>query len=287
MALNPRVGRLAAVAASLALVAAACGGSDDPPPVERAVPPPVFVTEPVDEVDEAPAPVAEAVAEVAEEPEEPVDPYEVLTVTADADVGTVIEADPAFREIDLYDAPGGDRVLYDLPVINPTWFGTELTLMVTEGDEGDEWVKVQIPVRPNGSEAWINTEGFTFDSHRYRALVDLSEFSVEVFEGEDLIASTEAVIGREAAPTPLGTYFINDKVEGDHGVYGSWILSLSAFSETLETFDNGLPVIAIHGTNSPELVGQALSSGCVRVPDDVIQFLADELPLGTRVDIVA
>ncbi len=283
--LNPRAGRLAAVAAALALVAAACGGSDEPP-VERAVPPPVFVTEPVDEVDEAPAPVAEAVEE-EEEPEEPVDPYRVLTVTADPDVGTVIDSDPQFREISLYDGPDGDRLFYDLPVINPTWFGTELTLMVTEGEEGDDWVRVQVPVRPNGSEAWINTEGFTFSSHRYRAIVDLSEFAVEVFEGEDLIASTSAVIGRDSAPTPLGTYFINDKVEGDYGVYGSWILSLSAFSETLETFDNGLPVIAIHGTNSPELVGQAVSSGCVRVPDDVIQFLADELPLGTRVDIVA
>jgi len=266
--------------ATVLLAASCASGSADPEPVAE----PVAESAPA-EVVQSVAPAEPDVEVVVEEPEED-DPFQVWTVTADADVGNVLEADPSFRSIELFDAPDGNRISFDLPVLNPTWFRTDLTLMVTEGREGDEWVKVQLPVRPNGSEAWIDTDGFTFDSHRYHATVDLSEFHVEVFDGEDLIAATNAVIGRDAAPTPLGTYFINDKVQGDNGAYGSWILSLSAFSETLDTFDGGLPVIAIHGTNSPELVGQALSSGCVRVPDDVIQFLADELPLGTRVEIV-
>jgi lipoprotein-anchoring transpeptidase ErfK/SrfK len=55
----------------------------------------------------------------------------------------------------------------------------------------------------------------------------------------------------------------------------------------LDMFDGGLPEIAIHGTNQPELMGQARSNGCIRLPNDAIQRLAEVVPLGTPVEIVA
>jgi lipoprotein-anchoring transpeptidase ErfK/SrfK len=60
-------------------------------------------------------------------------------------------------------------------------------------------------------------------------------------------------------------------------------LAVSAYSETLDVFDNGVPVIALHGTSRPDLLGQAVSNGCIRVPNDVIQQLADTVPQGTPV----
>ncbi len=215
------------------------------------------------------------------------DPWEVVTVTAAFDTGDIHSGDADFRTIPLFDAPDGNPVSFSHAVLNPTYFRSELTLMVTEGRPGDDWVKVQLPVRPNDSQAWISTAGFSFATHTYHATIDLSDFYVAVYDGDDLISETAAVIGRDAAPTPLGTWFINDKIEGGGGAYGSWILSLSAFSETLDTFNGGLPVIAIHGTNAPQMVGTAQSSGCVRVPNEIIEFLAEQLPLGTPVTVVA
>ena len=40
----------------------------------------------------------------------------------------------------------------------------------------------------------------------------------------------------------------------------------------------------MHGTNQPDLIGQAVSHGCVRLNNDDIQALVDlQLPLGVPV----
>ena len=107
-------------------------------------------------------------------------------------------------------------------------------------------------------------------------------------DGPDVVVETTAVIGKENTPTPLGSFFVNDLVEKwDSSAYGPYILSLSGFSEALDTFGGGIPVIAIHGTNRPELMGGAHSNGCIRIPNEVIRVLADTVPIGTPVDIVA
>ena len=35
----------------------------------------------------------------------------------------------------------------------------------------------------------------------------------------------------------------------------------------------------------PELVGQSVSNGCVRIPNDIVTMLADTVPLGSPVFI--
>ncbi len=143
-------------------------------------------------------------------------------------------------------------------------------------------------MRPNGTEAWIRVEDAYVTSHRYRAQVDLNARAVSVWDGEDLVVETAAVIGKDTTPTPLGRFYVNDLIEKWAGsAYGPYILSLSGFSEALETFGGGIPVIAIHGTNRPELLGGAHSNGCIRIPNEIISVLADTVPMGTPVDIVA
>ena len=45
-------------------------------------------------------------------------------------------------------------------------------------------------------------------------------------------------------------------------------------------FDDGLPVIAFHGTNQPDLIGSAASNGCIRMPNEVVTQLAETIPAG-------
>jgi len=183
---------------------------------------------------------------------------------------------------------GGEYVELEYPVTNPTYFGNPLTLMVTDRTPDGEWIKVQIPIRPNGTEGWIPARDVDLSSHFVRIEVVLSERSVRVWDGETLIAETSAVIGADVTPTPLGTFFVNDLVERFEGSsYGPYILSLSAFSEALETYGGGVPVIAIHGTNRPELIGGSHSAGCIRIENDMIRFLAEVVPMGTPVTISA
>ncbi len=207
----------------------------------------------------------------------PPDPWTTLVATIHPDVPV----------LETFDAPDGDPVTFEFAVTNPTFFGNPLVLMVTDRTDDGAWLKVQVPVRPNGTEAWIRAADAEVSSHRYHAEIDVTARTVRVWNGDELLVETAAVVGTERTPTPLGRFFVNDLVpKAPTGAYGPYVLSLSGFSEALESFDGGLPVIAIHGTNRPDLLGQARSNGCIRIPNEVIEVLAGTVPMGTPVDIV-
>ena len=95
------------------------------------------------------------------------------------------------------------------------------------------------------------------------------------------------MIGAPATPTPLGTFSITAKRRNppSESYLGPWALALSAYSEVYEIFSGGVPVIAIHGTTHPEQVGEARSNGCIRVPNEIVSFLAENVPLGAPVTV--
>ena len=157
-------------------------------------------------------------------------------------------------------------------------------LVVTE-HQGD-WLKVQIPTRPNGTEGWVRAADVRVSTHQFRVEVHVGARLLRAYEGANLIAETRVVVGKAATPTPTGRFFVTDFEQKRRGsAYGPWILPISAYSQALDTFAGGVPVIAMHGTNHPELIGSAASNGCIRMPDDVIDILHSRLPLGTPVDI--
>jgi lipoprotein-anchoring transpeptidase ErfK/SrfK len=209
----------------------------------------------------------------------PLAPWQVL----------VAVAKPEVTELQTFDAPGGNPVTFELPLRNPWYFGGELALLVEQGRETDEWLHVAIPTRPNGTTAWIHRADVTIRSHRVHVQIALGERRVRVWDADTLLVDEPAVVGKSSTPTPLGRFFVNARIRHDNegGAYGPWILSLSGFSEALETFDGALPEIAIHGTNRPDLIGQARSNGCIRLGNDVIRRLAEVVPLGTPVEVVA
>ena len=200
---------------------------------------------------------------------------------------TVATAKPEVVSPELYDAPRGEQVFFTDPVTNPTYFGTDLAMLVVAERAG--WLRVQLPVRPNGTTAWIKGASFTTETHTFHAEVQLRNHRLRVWNDDELIADTATVVGAPATPTPIGRFYVNDLIPkaDPSGSYGPWILSLSAHSEALETFADGRPVIAIHGTNRPDLLGTDASNGCVRIPNDIVALLAELVPLGTPVDIIA
>jgi lipoprotein-anchoring transpeptidase ErfK/SrfK len=172
---------------------------------------------------------------------------------------------------------------------NPTQFGSVRTFLVVDQTSSEDYVKVALPVKPNGQEGWIPRSEVEITTVGHRALVDLSDDSVTVWDGDEVIVDTKAVTGKPSTPTPVGVFYVRDVIAQPNvgGSYGPYILALSGFSEVLETFNGGLPALAIHGTNNPGQIGSERSSGCVRIPNDLITILADTVPLGTPVTIVA
>ncbi len=277
-----RARRIPVAATAVAVVLVAGGalvglGARDREPSDVAVvaaPPTTIVTTAAPTTSAVPAVTAVTTTEV------PRDPYESLVATIKPEV-SVLET---FAEPDT-DTP----VHFEFAVTNPTYFGQPQTLLVLEGDADDRWLRVQLPVRPNHSTAWIRAADVTLSTHTFHGLVDVSDRTVKFFDRDELLIETVAVVGRDNTPTPLGRFYVNEMLPqaSSGGAYGPYIFSLSAFSETLDTFNGGIPVIALHGTNHPELIGQARSNGCIRMPNEIAEQLAATIPPGTPVEIVA
>jgi lipoprotein-anchoring transpeptidase ErfK/SrfK len=169
---------------------------------------------------------------------------------------------------------------------NPTYFKNPLVFEVLE--KSGDWLKVLIPARPNQTEGWIKASDVTLETVSYRMVLNLSKFQLTVYKGNEVFVETDVVIGKDSTRTPVGRFYMTEKVKqsNDTGIYGSWVLATNGYSESLDTFNDGLPVIAFHGTNQPELVGTKASNGCVRMTNEVVSKLADALPAGTPIDII-
>lgn len=206
-------------------------------------------------------------------------PTTTTTIPPPAEVATTKVA-----SLQVFDAPNGSRVITSLS--DKTDYLQPRTLLVTE-QQGD-WLKALLPMRPNQSEGWVRLSDVTLSQNPYRITISLADHMVRMYKDGQEILSSPAVIGADRTPTPLGNYYITDPVDlrtRPGGAYGAYALGISGYSEVLFEFNGGPGQIAIHGTNNPELVGQNVSNGCIRVPNDIILEIARQAPLGTPVVI--
>jgi lipoprotein-anchoring transpeptidase ErfK/SrfK len=123
----------------------------------------------------------------------------------------------------------------------------------------------------------------------FRVRIDLGGRTLEVSEGARVVATYPVAIGSAENPTPTGTFFVKEKIApvDPDGAYGPLAFGLSGHSPTIRDsgeFADG--VIGVHGTDRPDLVGQAVSHGCIRLSNDDVTALGTlPLPLGTPVEI--
>jgi lipoprotein-anchoring transpeptidase ErfK/SrfK len=151
--------------------------------------------------------------------------------------------------------------------------------------------EVYLPVRPNGSRGWVNATDVVVTPIPYRIEVGISEHRIRVFQDDEIIVDEPVGVGREDRPTPGGIYYLKEllKPPDPNGAYGTYAYGLSGFSTVLSSFNGGAGVIGIHGTNEPEAIGTDVSSGCIRLRNEVIERLVEDigLPLGTPVEVLA
>jgi lipoprotein-anchoring transpeptidase ErfK/SrfK len=150
---------------------------------------------------------------------------------------------------------------------------------------GELWLRVALPIRPNGSTAWVRASDVRLRPERERIEVDLSRRVLERYRDGELVQRLRVGIGAPGTPTPTGTFFVWVKVpfRDPAGPYGIYALGLSGFSEVLRDWPGG-GRMAIHGTADPSDRGRAVSHGCVRVWNPDMATLTD-VPLGTPVII--
>ncbi len=195
---------------------------------------------------------------------------------ASIDVFESQEAPAAARQI----VSGIDTSVDTIPIV----------FLVKSETEGADRVEVYLPVRPNGSSGWVNASDIVLTEVPYRIEVAISEHRLRVFNLDDVIMDEPVGVGTADRPTPGGIYYLKELLvpPGDNNVYGTYAYGLSGFSNVLQSFNGGAGVIGLHGTNDPSSIGGDVSSGCIRMQNDVIDRLVNEinLPLGTPVEIL-
>jgi lipoprotein-anchoring transpeptidase ErfK/SrfK len=146
--------------------------------------------------------------------------------------------------------------------------------------------KVQLPIRPNGSTGWIRAADVRLVRVRTRIAVDLSQRRITLFRDGRPVLVMSTAIGAPSTPTPTGRFYVNQRLLTGNpiGDYGPGAVGISGFSPVLVHWPQGGP-IAIHGTNAPDMVGFAVSHGCLRVRNVDIRKLLRVAAEGTPVEI--
>ncbi|MGE3621452.1 MAG: L,D-transpeptidase [Acidimicrobiia bacterium] len=211
------------------------------------------------------------------------------TVVPPADGGTTdvevtVEVARPDRAVEVHASPGDPTVIL---VLDPlTELGSARALPIV--DRRDGWLRVELPVRPNGSSGWIRGEGIEVREVDEAIHVDLAARTLTLTVGGEVTLTTPVAVGAPDAPTPTGRFYVTDKLDtgSEAGPYGPYAFGLSGHSDVLTEFAGGDGQIGIHGTDDPSSIGRDVSHGCVRVPNDVATRLTGLVPLGTPVTIV-
>jgi lipoprotein-anchoring transpeptidase ErfK/SrfK len=179
----------------------------------------------------------------------------------------------ALRPTTAYRSPGrGAIARFGTRNVNraPTVFGVV-------GEQVDRrcnatWLHVALPMRPNGVTGWVRARDVRRSLVRSRVVVDLSQRRLRLFKHGRLVLSSPVAIGSSATPTPLGRYYVNQRLvpTDPGGPFGPGAVGISAFSDVLTGWTQGGP-IAIHGTNAPWSIGHSVSNGCIRLPNPALR----------------
>lgn len=128
-------------------------------------------------------------------------------------------------------------------------------------------------------------------SQSKKVIVDLSDRRVYVYRGDLAIASYPTGIGKKGWETPTGSFEVNQKV-----VNPSWRHPITdkVFPPGPDSplgmrwigfWSDGRNYIGFHGTPNYDVVGTAVSHGCLRMRNVDVLMLYKQVGMGTPVEV--
>ena len=152
--------------------------------------------------------------------------------------------------------------------------------------QGRYWVRVPLPVLPNGTMGWIPREAVgpfvKLDTH---LVIERSRLRATLYRRGRPVFRTHVGVGEPHWPTPGGRFYVRERLTGfTDPIYGSLAFGTNGRSAVLTDWPGG-GFIGIHGTNQPEIPPGRVSHGCVRLPNPAIRRLDRLMPVGTPVTI--
>ncbi|MEA2431248.1 MAG: hypothetical protein QOI19_1721 [Thermoleophilaceae bacterium] len=208
----------------------------------------------------------------------------VLAIPQAADARTTAKL---LHAATVRDRPAGD-VIAHLAATRPlTGAPTVLPVLGTDSVDGRDWLRVRLPQRPNGATGWIETDGTMAGEVKWSIELSRARRRATIYRDGRRVRSFRVVVGKRATPTPIGRFFVAERVRQPRGsALGPWVLATSAYSDVLQQFGGGPGQIGLHGrTGLPGALGSAASHGCIRFSDHAIRWLAARAGAGTPITI--
>jgi hypothetical protein len=151
---------------------------------------------------------------------------------------------------------------------------------------GHEWVKLRLPMRPNGRTGWVPRDALAeLNVVRKYIDVDKRRLRVKLYDRGKVVLRARVGVGTPSTPTPAGRFWIREKFRvGGTTIYGTHAIGTSAYAPTLSDWPGG-GVVGLHGTNQPGLIPGRPSHGCMRLKNRDIARLYRLAPRGTPIHI--
>jgi lipoprotein-anchoring transpeptidase ErfK/SrfK len=150
------------------------------------------------------------------------------------------------------------------------------------GTDGEPWYRISIPMRPNGTYGWIPARTVSLSPTHSQIVVNLNSRTIDIYRFGKHKWHGKVAIGAPGRETPVGHFYVAARFVPYHDTFlGVFAEETSAYSKLTEWPGGG--VVGIHGTSLPQLLGQAVSHGCVRVSNTTALHLKSLAPLGTPI----
>ncbi len=180
------------------------------------------------------------------------------------------------------------RVMTTLTQFRPDFHPRTVLAVSARLDHTGEpsWYKIAVPGRPNGRAGWIPAAAADVAPVDRWLVVYRGSRKFELYVNGRLRRSGPIAVGARGMETPTGLFFVQSRfVPSRYPILGAYAFETSGYSKLSDWPGGG--VVGVHGTDSPWLIGQAVSHGCVRLRNSDVIALRKAVRIGTPVKIVA
>ena len=192
------------------------------------------------------------------------------------------------RGVQAFARPSEDaRVVVRLKALTPEHVRHVLYLASGQIDRnGRYWLRVPLPVLPNGTMGWIPRDAVgAFTAVDTHLVIERASFRATLYKGGRRIFQTIVGVGKPLWPTPPGRFYVRERLTGfTDPIYGHLAFGTNGRSAVLTDWPGG-GFIGIHGTNQPQILPGRVSHGCVRLQNQSIRRLDRLMRVGTPVTI--
>ena len=147
---------------------------------------------------------------------------------------------------------------------------------------------ISLPLQPvKSASASSKPKPMTPVQAQTRLVLDLSDRKVSIYRSQKLQASYPVAIGQAGWETPTGTFEITQMQTNPVWQHPITDQLITAGPDSplgvrwIGFWSDGHNQIGFHGTNQEELIGQAVSHGCVRMRNQDIVALYQQVAEGT------